>query len=68
MNRTTVLEDPPAAVLFRGLPGRSTTSDLISGARSAEDGFRADEYGGSAARTNLRKAFLVMLYWPHFCK
>ena len=48
MNRTIVIEDPPA-VLFRGLPGRSTTSDLISGARSAEDGFRADEYGRSAA-------------------
>ena len=49
MNRPNVLEDPPA-ILFKGLPGRSTAADIIGGARSAEDGFRADEYGGSAAR------------------
>ena len=49
MNRPNVLEDPPA-ILFKGLPGRSTAADIIGGARSAEDGFRADEYGGNAAR------------------
>ena len=47
MNRTIVLEET-GVPLFVGLPKRSTTADLISGARSPEDGFRADEYGKSA--------------------
>ena len=42
MNRTIVAEDADI-LIRRGLPEPSTTADLISGARSAEDGFRADE-------------------------
>ena len=45
MNRTVVTED--ADVLLAGLTKRSTAADLISDARSAEDGFRADEENGS---------------------
>ena len=45
MNRTVVTED--ADVLLAGLPKRPTAADLISDARSAEDGFRADEENGS---------------------
>ena len=44
MNRTTVVEEPD--ILVAGLPKRSAAADIISDARSAEDGFRADEEGG----------------------
>ena len=44
MNRTTVVEE--SDIMVAGLPKRSAAADIISDARSAEDGFRADEEGG----------------------